>query len=75
MARADIAQGAPDTAVAIARSVLAVSPHDVPALIVVADAEAAQHRDEDAGRDYRAALALAPGNPEAARGLARLDLA
>jgi Flp pilus assembly protein TadD len=70
-----LANGAPETALRIAQQALAANPHNVPALIRSASAQAALGQRDQAARSLATALAIAPDNTEASLGLGRLKLA
>jgi Flp pilus assembly protein TadD len=70
-----LANGAPDTALHIAQQALAANPHDVSAMVRVAQAQSALGQREQATQRFRQALALEPNNAGAALGLGRLELA
>ena len=70
-----LANGAPDTALHIAQQTLAAEPHNVPALLRAAEAQAALGQRDQAARTFGEALAVAPDNGDAALGLGRLKLA
>jgi Flp pilus assembly protein TadD len=74
---ADVAlvNGSPDTALRIARQTLATDPRNVPALLRVAEAQAALGQPDQAAGSYGRALAISPDDPGAALGLGRLLLA
>jgi len=70
-----LANGAPETALHIAQQALAVKPHDVPALVRVAQAQAALGQRDQASRSFSQALGIAPNDAAATLGLGRLELA
>jgi Flp pilus assembly protein TadD len=70
-----LANGAPDTALHIAQQALAANPRSVPAMVRVAQAQAALGQRDQAERGFRQALALEPADTGAALGLGRLLLA
>jgi Flp pilus assembly protein TadD len=70
-----LANGAPDTALHIAQQALAANPRSVPAMVRVAQAQAALGQRDQAERGFRQALTLAPADPGASLGLGRLLLA
>ncbi len=73
---ADVAlsNGAPDTALHIARQILATDPRNLPALIRAANAQVALGQRDQAARTFGQALAVAPDDIDAALGLGRLKL-
>ena len=75
VAEVALTHGMPDTALRIAEKKLASDRHDVAAMVMAADAQAALGRRDDAARGFDQALAIEPGNAEAALGLGRMKLA
>ncbi len=70
-----LANGAPDTALHIAQQTLSAHPRSVPAMVRVAEAQAALGQRDQAERGFRQALTVEPANTGAALGLGRLLLA
>ena len=74
VARAALAEGEAATAMGIARGVLAMEPHNVPAIIASGDANVALGNRRAAENDYRKALSIDPGSTPAQIGLAKLAM-
>lgn len=70
-----LANGAPEAALHIAQQKLAGNPHDVPALVLAGEAQAATGQRDQAAHSFGLALGIAPDDAAAALGLARLQLA
>ena len=70
-----LAAGLPDIAESVAEHHLADTPNDPEALLVRAQARAAQGHNAEATADFRHVLQLRPGSAEAALGLSRILLA
>ncbi len=70
-----LAAGQPDIAGSVAEHHLATAPDDPAALLLRAQARAAQGRDTEAAADFRQVIRLLPGSVEATLGLARILMA
>lgn len=75
VANVALANGVPETALRIAQMTLAADPHNVPAMVEAANAQAALGKRDRAALGFSQVLNVAPNNSEASLGLGRLKLA
>ena len=69
-----LTNGAPDSALSIAQRTLATDPHNVPALLLAAQAQTALGQRDQAAETFARVLAITPDNDAASLGLGRLKL-
>ena len=73
-AKTALQEGEASTALGIARGVLSMEPHNVPAMVAAGDADNAIGNHRTAEKDYRTALQEDPGNIPAQLGLAKITM-